>query len=74
MADFGGRRAGALVPHAHRQGEERNRITEKGQELELLTAERGSLKDVPAWARQTGHEVLSVEERNGEYCFRIKKG
>lgn len=47
---------------------------QKGQELELLTTERGSLKDVPAWARQAGHEVLSVEEQNGEYRFRIKKG
>lgn len=47
---------------------------QKGQELELIATDKGSVNDVQAWARQAGHEVLSVEEQNGEYRFRIKKG
>jgi TusA-related sulfurtransferase len=47
---------------------------QKGQELELIATDKGAVNDVQAWARQAGHEVLSVEEQNGEYRFRIKKG
>ncbi|GAB6935969.1 MAG: sulfurtransferase TusA family protein [Bacillota bacterium] len=45
-----------------------------GQVMELITTDKGSVNDVQAWAKQAGHEVLSVEERNGEYRFRIQKG
>ncbi|GAB6932697.1 sulfurtransferase TusA family protein [Calditerricola satsumensis] len=45
-----------------------------GQVMELIATDKGSVNDVQAWAKQAGHEVLSVEERNGEYHFRIKKG
>ncbi|MBN2909575.1 sulfurtransferase TusA family protein [Polycladomyces sp. WAk] len=47
---------------------------QKGQKLELIATDKGSVNDVQAWAKQAGHEVLSVEEKNGEYHFRIKKG
>jgi tRNA 2-thiouridine synthesizing protein A len=45
-----------------------------GQVLKLIATDKGSVNDVRAWAKQAGHEVLSVEEQNGEYHFRIKKG
>lgn len=47
---------------------------EVGQVLQLITTDKGSLSDVKAWAKQAGHEVLSVEEKDGEYYFQIKKG
>lgn len=47
---------------------------QSGQVMELIATDKGSVNDVQAWAKQAGHEVLSVEERNGEYHFRIKKG
>lgn len=47
---------------------------QSGQVMELIATDKGSVNDVQAWAKQAGHEVLSVEEQNGEYHFRIKKG
>jgi len=47
---------------------------QKGQVMELIATDKGSVNDVQAWAKQAGHEVLSVEEKNGEFRFRIKKG
>lgn len=47
---------------------------QKGQVMELIATDKGSVNDVQAWAKQAGHEVLSVEEKNGEFHFRIKKG
>lgn len=47
---------------------------QKGLVMELIATDKGSVNDVQAWAKQAGHEVLSVEEKNGEYHFRIKKG
>jgi len=42
--------------------------------MELIATDKGSVNDVQAREKQAGHEVLSVEEKNGEYHFRNKKG
>ena len=45
-----------------------------GDVLQVLATDRGSLKDIPAWAEATGHTVLSVEERDSEIAFLLEKG
>lgn len=47
---------------------------QSGQILEVLATEKGSLKDIPAWAGKSGHEVLETAEENGVFRFVIKKG
>lgn len=45
-----------------------------GQILKLVATDRGSLADVPAWAEDTGNELLEHNEDNGVFTFYVKKG
>ena len=45
-----------------------------GHVLQLLATDRGSLADVPAWAEDTGAELLSQHEQDGVYVFLLRKG
>ncbi len=45
-----------------------------GDILEMISTDPGSIPDMKAWAKQTGHELLVAEDLgNGEYRFLIKK-
>ncbi|MCS7461726.1 sulfurtransferase TusA family protein [Paenibacillus doosanensis] len=46
---------------------------ESGQMMELLTTDQGSLNDVQAWVKRTGHELVEIREEQGAYSFRIQK-
>lgn len=47
-----------------------------GDELELLATDPAVRSDLPAWCDSTGHELVSLEERGGEWrgVVRIRKG
>jgi tRNA 2-thiouridine synthesizing protein A len=45
-----------------------------GHVLQLLATDRVSLVDVPAWAEDTGNELLSQHEDEGVYVFLLRKG
>ncbi len=44
-----------------------------GQTLKVLTTDPGSVKDFAAFTKQTGNELLSTAENDGEYLFLIRK-
>jgi tRNA 2-thiouridine synthesizing protein A len=44
-----------------------------GQVLRVLATDPGSLKDFPAFARQTGNELLGQKEENRVFEFYIKR-
>lgn len=44
-----------------------------GQVLKVTSTDRGSVKDMQAFSNQTGNELLSSTEENGEYIFLMKK-
>lgn len=44
-----------------------------GQVLKVLATDSGSIKDMQAFAAQTGNELLSSALENGEYIFYMKK-
>ena len=46
---------------------------ESGQVLKILSTDPGSVKDFAAFAKQTGHELLSTAEAGGEFIFFMKK-
>lgn len=46
---------------------------ESGQVLRVVSTDCGSVKDMQAFANQTGNELVSQEEQNGEYIFLMKK-
>jgi tRNA 2-thiouridine synthesizing protein A len=46
---------------------------EKGQILEVLSTDAGSVKDLQAFCNQTGHKLLETIEDDGKYTFTIEK-
>ncbi len=46
---------------------------EPGQVLKLLATDRGSVADVPAWAEDTGNELLDWQEEDGVFTYYIRK-
>lgn len=47
---------------------------EPGQVLRILATDRGALADFPAWAEDTGNEMVSSGEEEGALAFYIRKG
>ena len=46
---------------------------ESGQVLKMISTDCGSVKDMQAFADQTGHTLLASIEEGGKYIFYIKK-
>jgi|TARA_B100001079_G_scaffold74245_1_gene63843 tRNA 2-thiouridine synthesizing protein A len=46
---------------------------EVGQVLKMVATDPGSINDMNAWTRRTGHEMVSHNEEGGIYSFFIKK-
>lgn len=44
-----------------------------GQVLKVVATDKGSLKDMEAFSKQTGNELLSGTEEGGEFVFYLKK-
>ena len=44
-----------------------------GQVLKILATDPGSVKDMQAFANQTGHPLLSSTEENQAFVFYLKK-
>jgi len=46
---------------------------ERGQIIAVTATDKGAGRDMPAWAEQTGHKLLSWDEQAGIYTFYIEK-
>ncbi len=46
---------------------------ESGQVLKVMTTDPGAVKDFQAFCKQTGHELLSLDQLESETVFHIKK-
>jgi tRNA 2-thiouridine synthesizing protein A len=44
-----------------------------GETLEVTATDPGSMKDMDAFCKQTGHALLQASEQSGEYVFLIRK-
>lgn len=44
-----------------------------GQVLKIVCTDPGSVKDMEAFTNQTGNQLLSHTQENGEYIFLMKK-
>ena len=47
---------------------------EPGQVLKVLATDRGSIADMPAWAEDTGNELLEWHEEGGVLVYFVRKG
>jgi len=46
---------------------------EAGQVLEVISTDRGSLQDIPAWAASTGHRLVEHNDGGDRFTFLIEK-
>ena len=44
-----------------------------GELLEMTATDPGSVSDMTAWSRRTGHELIDHKEENGSFIFYVKK-
>lgn len=45
-----------------------------GQVLKIVATDHGSLADIPAWAEDTGNELLETHSDGGRHVFLVRKG
>lgn len=44
-----------------------------GQVIEGIATDPGVMADIPAWARTSGNELLSIQQQGKEFHFIVKK-
>lgn len=44
-----------------------------GEILKIVATDPGSVKDMEAYAKQTGNEIVETSEDSGEFTFYMKK-
>ena len=44
-----------------------------GELVEAVATDPGVMADIPAWARTSGHEVVSLEKQDKVFKFVVKK-
>jgi TusA-related sulfurtransferase len=44
-----------------------------GEVLEVISTDRGSLQDIPAWARSTGNRLVDSSDGGDRFVFLIEK-
>lgn len=45
-----------------------------GQVLKIVATDRGALADIPAWAEDTGNELLDTRDEGSRFVFLVRKG
>ena len=50
------------------------RAMSAGQVLRIVATDRGSLADIPAWAEDTGNELLETKDEGSRFVFLVRKG
>ena len=51
----------------------RLKFAQVGDELEVLSTDKGSAADIPEWVRKVGHQLLGTREEAGVWHIAIKK-
>ncbi|MBI1180427.1 MAG: sulfurtransferase TusA family protein [Alphaproteobacteria bacterium] len=64
---------GLLCPLPVLRAQKALREMAAGDLLDVLTTDRASLQEIPAFCAQTGTGLVESEERDGRYRFRLRK-
>ena len=49
------------------------KLIEKGDEIEVLSSDKGSANDIPEWVAKVKHEHLGTEELDGHWSIVVRK-
>ncbi len=45
-----------------------------GQILKIVATDRGALADIPAWAEDSGNELVDSRDEGSRFVFLVRKG
>ena len=65
---------GLLCPMPVVKAAKEIRGLEPGQVLKILATDRGSIADMPAWAEDTGNELVEWHEESDHLVYFVRKG
>ena len=49
------------------------KMAQVGEELEVLSTDKGSAAEVPEWVKKVGHEFLGSREEQGVWHITVRK-
>lgn len=49
------------------------KMVQVGDELEVLSTDKGSASEIPQWLKKVGHEYLGTREENGVWYVTARK-
>jgi len=49
------------------------KLVQIGDEIEVLSTDKGSAKDIPEWVKKVRHELVSVDQRDKEWHIIVRK-
>jgi TusA-related sulfurtransferase len=49
------------------------KMAQVGDELEVLSTDKGSANDIPEWIKKVGHDFLGTREEAGVWHITVKK-
>jgi tRNA 2-thiouridine synthesizing protein A len=49
------------------------KLSQIGDELEVLSTDKGSANDIPEWINKVGHEYISTTESDGVWHITMRK-
>ena len=49
------------------------KLAQVGDELEVLSTDKGSANDIPEWVKKVGHDFLGTHEEAGVWHITVKK-
>jgi len=49
------------------------KIIQIGDEVEILSSDKGSVKDIPEWVAKVHHEVVGATDMNGYWSIVVRK-
>ena len=49
------------------------KLASVGDEVEVLSSDSGTIKDVPEWVAKVGHELVGVTEHDGYATIVVRK-
>ncbi|MDA8231737.1 MAG: sulfurtransferase TusA family protein [Magnetospirillum sp.] len=49
------------------------KLAQIGDEIEVLSSDKGSVNDIPAWVTKVGHANVGTTEKDGYWSVVVKK-
>jgi TusA-related sulfurtransferase len=65
---------GLLCPMPIVKAGKEMKLLTAGQVLKVIATDRGAIADFPAWAEDSGNELLEWREEGGALVFYVRKG